>query len=420
MTEVIDIRQGYKVTKIGLMPKDWQLVQIASFNISLTSGVSVNSGDRPKKEGEIGVLKTSSVFDGSFNSNENKVISDPKEVARAKLNPREDTLLISRMNTPELVGACAYIAETRDDLYIPDRLWKGEFNTKVSDVRWLNYLLNSGHYKGQIKNRASGTSNSMKNISKPSFLGIYIPLPTLPEQQKIAEILSTWDKAISTTQNLIEELKLRNKGLAEELLTGKKRLKGFEGIWEEHQLEHYFKEKKETNHSELPLLSIGEIGVYPHTDSNKKDTSNEDKSKYKRISPGDIGYNTMRMWQGRSALSSLEGIVSPAYTIVTPKKNADAEFFAYLFKLDEVIHKFFRKSQGLVSDTLNCKFKDFKIVKVLTPPSIDEQKAITTVLQKAEEELKLYQQQLDTIKEQKKGLMQKLLTGEIRVKTNQQ
>jgi type I restriction enzyme S subunit len=166
------------------------------------------------------------------------------------------------------------------------------------------------------------------------------------------------------------------------------------------------------------LLSVGELGVYPQTESNKKDSSNEDKSKYKRICPGDIGYNTMRMWQGRSALSALEGIVSPAYTIVTPKENASAVFFAYLFKTETLVHLFFRKSQGLVSDTLNCNFKDFKIVKVETPPSIGEQHAIAKFLDQANNEMKGYEQKLATLQLQKKVLMQKLLTGEIRVKTN--
>ena len=72
----------------------------------------------------------------------------------------------------------------------------------------------------------------------------------------------------------------------------------------------------------------------------------------------------MRMWQGRSALSDLEGIVSPAYTVVKPKKNTNSLFFSYLFKMPKMTNLFWRNSQGLVDDTLNCKFKDFSIIKV--------------------------------------------------------
>lgn len=199
------------------------------------------------------------------------------------------------------------------------------------------------------------------------------------------------------------------------LLTGKKRLKGFSGEWKEYHLGDMFTERNETNFNGLILLSIGRHGVYPQSESDKKDTSNEDKSKYKRICPGDIGYNTMRMWQGRSALSGIEGIVSPAYTIVTPKKNADSKFFAYLFKTPKLMNLFWRNSQGLVNDTLNCKFKDFKIVKVYLPEK-DEYTAIANVLHSVDKEIQLLKSKTEKFKEQKKWLMQVMLTGKKRLK----
>ena len=163
------------------------------------------------------------------------------------------------------------------------------------------------------------------------------------------------------------------------------------------------------------MLSItsGE-GVIPRS-GERKDTSSEDKSKYLRICPGDIGYNTMRMWQGVSALSSLEGIVSPAYTICTPKKGIDGEFMAYLFKLPRVINLFYRYSQGLTSDTWNLKYKHFKQIKV-TVPEVDEQKSIARILKFCDEEIDLLKKQAEGYRKQKRGLMQKLLTGKWRVK----
>jgi len=166
---------------------------------------------------------------------------------------------------------------------------------------------------------------------------------------------------------MIAQKELRIKWLILNLLTGKKRLYGFDKNWQEYHLGELFSERNESRFFDLPLLSVGANGVYPQSGSTKKDTSNEDKSKYKRICSGDIGYNTMRMWQGRSALSSLEGIVSPAYTVLSPKENTDSLFFAYLFKTQKMMHLFWRNSQGLVDDTLNCKFKDFSIIKVNLP-----------------------------------------------------
>ena len=255
-------------------------------------------------------------------------------------------------------------------------------------------------------------------INSSDVRTLKIPLPPLPEQRAIAQVLSTADAAIHTTEKLIAQKELRKKWLMQQLLTGKKRLKGFGGEWKEMHLGEMFSERNDTKYINLPLLSIGQNGVYPQDESIKKDTSNEDKSKYKRICPGDIGYNTMRMWQGRSALSILEGIVSPAYTVVTPKKNADSLFFSYLFKLPKMTNLFWRNSQGLVDDTLNCKFKDFSIVKVELPQTKKEQTAIAQVLQAADKEISLIKAKTEKLRELKKGLMQVLLTGKVRLNTN--
>jgi len=266
-----------------------------------------------------------------------------------------------------------------------------------------------------IKYDKYNTGTAQPKLNKEVCSKIPVLLPPLPEQRAIAQVLGTIDQAIQTTERLITQKELRKKWLMQQLLTGKIRLKGFIGEWREMYLGDMFTERKETRCSELPLLSIGQNGVYPQDESIKKDTSNADKSKYKRICSGDIGYNTMRMWQGRSALSELEGIVSPAYTVVTPNKNADSIFFAYLFKIPRMTNLFWRNSQGLVDDTLNCKFKDFRIVKILLPPTKEEQTAIAKVLQTADQEIKLLKTKAEKMREQKNGMMQVLLTGKVRI-----
>jgi type I restriction enzyme S subunit len=145
-----------------------------------------------------------------------------------------------------------------------------------------------------------------------------------------------------------------------------------------------------------------------------KKINNEDKSKYKRIMPDDVGYNTMRMWQGVSAVSTLEGIVSPAYTICIPKHIVDVDFMGYFFKFSTVINFFRRYSQGLVSDTLNLKYNNFSQIKVVIP-DIEEQRRIAQALSAVDNEINQFEKKLKALENQKRGLMQKLLTGEIRV-----
>ncbi|NLK43272.1 MAG: restriction endonuclease subunit S [Tissierellia bacterium] len=254
---------------------------------------------------------------------------------------------------------------------------------------------------------------SLKEIGK-----LLILVPNKIEQQKIAQILSTWDQAIELKEKLIEEKKKQKKGLMQKLLTGEVRLPGFDGEWEEVRLGEILKERNETGYETLELLAItGSRGIVKRDEVDIKDTSSEDKSKYKRIMPLDIGYNTMRMWQGVSGVSKYEGIVSPAYTVLKPTSKIDSFFIGYLFKTPKVINLFKRYSQGLVNDTLNLKYNNFKKIKLFIPKSIHEQKAIAQILSTADKEIELLEKELEQLKLQKKGLMQLLLTGIIRVKS---
>lgn len=323
-----------------------------------------------------------------------------------------DVLFNRTSETVEEIGLSA-VFNGNEEVVFGGFVIRGRPIVNEIDNLFKRYCLRSTIVRNQIIKGGQGAVRT--NIGQGDLSQIKLPLPPLPEQRAIAQVLSTADAAIHTTEKLIAQKELRKKWLMQQLLTGKKRLKGFEGEWKEMHLGEMFTERNETKYYDLSLLSIGQNGVYPQDESVKKDTSNEDKSKYKRICPGDIGYNTMRMWQGRSALSDLEGIVSPAYTVVTPKKNADSLFFSYLFKMPKMTNLFWRNSQGLVDDTLNCKYKDFSIVKVVLPTTKEEQTAIAQVLQAADKEISLLKAKAEKFREQKKGLMQVLLTGKRRL-----
>lgn len=202
----------------------------------------------------------------------------------------------------------------------------------------------------------------------------------------------------------------------EHLVTGEQRLSGFEKKpWREWRLGDLFSERVERDRPDLPLLSItGDRGVIPRDELDRRDISKADKSKYLRIAPGDIGYNTMRMWQGMSALSSIEGIVSPAYTICVPGPDIHGPFAAHLFKLPSVIHLFHRYSQGLVKDTLSLKFPQFAEIRV-TIPGMEEQRAIAELLSTLKREIMLLESLQDTLDRRRRKVAELLLTGKVRV-----
>jgi len=180
--------------------------------------------------------------------------------------------------------------------------------------------------------------------------------------------------------------------------------------WNYVEIGKVFKESNENNRPDLPLYSVTRTkGIIPQEENNKRDTSSSDKSKYKVIHPGDIVYNTMRMWQGVVALSNVEGIVSPAYTVCTPTEDVYGKYAEYLFKTHPMIKLFHRFSQGLVDDTLSLKYENFKKIFMPLPP-FSEQRKIAAILSSVDEAIEKTEAIIEQTEKVKKGLMQQLLT----------
>lgn len=162
--------------KTEKVPFGWINKRLSYLIKSLDAGVSVNSDDRKADIGEYGILKTSAVTNGVFNSDENKVII-ASEIKRAKISPTQDRIIMSRMNTPALVGANAYVPQTREYLFLPDRLWQLTPKEARANMRWLSFVLGSPKYRSMLSSFATGTSNSMKNIAKEDVKSLPILLP---------------------------------------------------------------------------------------------------------------------------------------------------------------------------------------------------------------------------------------------------
>jgi Restriction endonuclease S subunits len=182
--------------------------------------------------------------------------------------------------------------------------------------------------------------------------------------------------------------------------------------WVTRKLGELFRQREETGRDDLRLLSLTDKeGIIPQEESNRKNNASVDRSKYLRVARGDIVYNTMRMWEGRSALATLEGIVSPAYTVCEPCEETNSLFFAHYFKTSQLVAQFARYSQGLVKDTLNLKFEAFARILAATPSPAEQQK-IAECLSTLDELIGAESQKLDALKDHKKGLMQQLFPRE--------
>lgn len=204
----------------------WTVDVLGSVIAALEAGVSVNSVD--EDSGEYGhdecILKTSAVSGGQFLEHECKKIA-PQDIRRARLNPRRNTIIISRMNTPDLVGECGHVEQDYPLLFMPDRLWMTRFapGNRVN-VRWLAYVLSSSEYKERIKSTATGTSGSMKNLSKAALLSLPVSFPKTTEQADIAAVLSDMDAEIAALEAKLAKERQIKQGMMQNLLTGKIRL----------------------------------------------------------------------------------------------------------------------------------------------------------------------------------------------------
>ncbi len=412
MNSDLQNKEGFKKTKLGWIPVEWELKKLKEILIEGRLGGNYRNGEA---NCGIPLIKMGNLDRGTMKTDKIQFLPENADYNNEDVLKKGD-LLFNTRNTLELVGKVAIWKNELHFALYNSNLMRMRFDGNFVESTWyMNYAFNSHYGLSQLRGIATGTT-SVAAIYGRDLNTIKFPLPPLPEQHSIAKLLTSWDTAISKHNQLIAQKELRKKWLMQNLLTGKIRLKGFSGEWKKYYLGDMFSERNERNNNGLSLLSIGQSGVYPQDESVKKDTSNTDKSKYKRICKGDIGYNTMRMWQGRSALSELKGIVSPAYTVLKPRQNTNSLFFSYLFKTPKLINLFWRNSQGLVNDTLNCKYKDFSIVKTIIPEK-EEQTAIAHVLQTADKEIELLKAKTEKLKEQKKGLMQQLLTGRKRLTT---
>lgn len=402
----LELKGNFRESKLGRVPHDWQDIKL----VELFEEVKELTNDTEKfplhsLTIEDGVTPKTERYERSFlitKKEDNYKVVGKDEFVYNPMNLRFGSL--GRHKNVNKVCVSAYY-----NVFRIKNKYKPVFIEHYLKSERMMYLYNS---------IATGSLKEKQRVHFSQFLELELPIPPLWEADKIADILSIWDKAIELNGKLIEQKKGQKKVLMQNLLTGKIRVPGFEGgKWQEVRLGDVMKERKETGHVHLELLAItAQRGIIKRDEVDIKDNSSEDKSKYKRIVPMDIGYNTMRMWQGVSGVSKYEGIVSPAYTILKPTSKVDPHFMGYLFKLPKVVNLFRRYSQGLVDDTLNLKYESFKVIKVEIPQDVKEQEVIAKILNCFDKEIDLLEEELDNVRRQKRGLMQLLLTGKVRVK----
>lgn len=263
----------------------------------------------------------------------------------------------------------------------------------------------------------AASSRKDPNITRSDVCKFPILVPPLSEQRRIAAILSQWDDSLSILSQLIDAKRQQKRGLAEQLLTGKRRLPGFEGEWKETLLGNYIFEISDRNKGSKVdrVLSVTNHSgfVLPQEQFSKR-VASENVSNYKIVRRGQFAYNPSRINVG--SLAKLDrfdiGIVSPLYVVFDCKDELDSNYLLYWLGSPLAESRIKGSVQGSVRDSVSFgALSQFPFAL----PSLAEQNAISTVLSTLDSEISALEALKAKVAEQKRGLMDALLTGRVRV-----
>lgn len=396
---------GYKKTAFGFIPIDWNAKNLGDLG-EIINGLTYSPNDI-HNEGVL-VLRSSNIKDRQL------VYTDNVFVKADKFNPvkKGDILICVRNGSKSLIGKNALITEDAEGYAFGAfmAVFRSDYNN------YLYQIFGTELFQKEIHKNLGATINSINGSDLKLFK---LPIPPLPEQQKITEILSTWDEAISNYKTTINTLKDRNKGLAHQLLTGKKRLSGFNEKWEETTIEQITKNFSNRNKDliDARIYSVtNSNGFVYQSDHFSREVAGDDLTNYKIIRKDEFAYNPARINVGSIAFFTDEiGVISSLYVCFKTNERVTNQYFIEWLKIEKTKHDIERYGEGGVR--IYLWYDLFKKLKI-NLPSIDEQNAIVQVLETANQELKSYETKLEALQLQKKGLMQQLLTGKIRVNVN--
>lgn len=404
-----NIPQGYKNSPLGIIPEEWKVKKLGDVSECF-------SGGTPK-------ASNNEYYDGNI-----------PFIRSGEIHQKNTALFLSELGLTE---SSAKIVEKGDLLIALYGANSGDsaisqingaINQAILCIRPHNLLtsflcpfleLNKNMYIAKYLQGGQG------NLSGDIIKNYIIPIPHLPEQQKIVEVLSTWDKAIEKQSQLIEKLELRKKGLMQQLLTRKKRLPGFSSKWETIKLGDISKRivRRNINEQCTNVVTISaQKGFIRQTDFFNKKVASETIENYYLVKRNEFCYN--KSYSNGFPMGAIKRLKEFDQAVVTTlyicfavqEESISVDFIEQYFSLGLLNRGLMKIANegGRAHGLLNVTPNDFFNINLNLPP-IDEQKAISSILFNAHNEIILAKNKFKALQEQKKGLMQVLLTGKKRV-----
>ena len=386
-------------------PSSWSECQFGAVIDTIEAGVSVRSYD--SSTALPAVLKTSALGNGRFDCTQRKSIV-AEDLSRARTEVRPDSLLISRMNTPALVGMVGYVSHAPESVFLPDRIWR--VPGKRVNLQWLGYMLSSTALSSQIRELATGTSGSMKNIPKQRLLELTIPTPLLTEQRAIAEVLSGFDEHLANLDELIAKKKAIRDGSIEELISGNRRLEGFTEDWASYSLGEIATVRREVLEASIPDVDIELENLLPREGRLTGDISYRTAASLAFYS-GDVLFGRLRPYLRKYWLADRSGVRSGEIWALVAGDVIVPLFLFHLVRSNQFI--------SAANLTMGTKMPraDWQHMKdrVFRIPSIREQNAIAASLSALDNEIEALSDERAKVELLKLGAMDDLLTGHVRL-----
>jgi len=414
-----------KKTKFGLVPNDWRVASLSDLieGNYILEHIDGNHGSLyPKKhefvEEGVPYIGANSIIENKINFDNVRFLTEERSDEMQKGIAVPNDVLFAHNAT---VGPVALLGNEYEKVILSTTLTLYRTNNEIIRSIYLLHYMQSSYYKKQYeKVMKQSTRNQIPITMQRNFDFI---LPPKQEQDKISAILSAWDKAIELKQQLIDLKREQKKGLMQKLLTGEVRLPGFNEEWKVMKLEKLCSKMKSggtpksTNPKfyggEIPLVKVNDITRQGKILKDAETTITEQgliNSSAWLVPANSILYS-MYASIGFVSINKMPVTTNQAIMSMIPNDDVNIDFLYYqLVKYKTKVNSIIETgTQG----NLNAKLvKSFSIHL----PQYEEQLAIATILNAAESHIELLENELDALKEQKKGLMQQLLTGKTRVK----
>ncbi|CAC9631470.1 Type I restriction-modification system, specificity subunit S [uncultured Gammaproteobacteria bacterium] len=420
MDKNLHIPQGYRQTEVGVIPDDWEVVRLGKIG-NFIGGGTPSTKIKEYWNGSIPWVSSSDLTEENiYQIHKHRFITDSAiRKSATKKVPKNSVLIVSRVGVGKVAINKDIICTSQDfQSLIPGN----------NNCIFLAYLI-----KDKAKLLASyNQGTSIKGFVSSDLKNLQIPLPPKQEQQKIADILTTWDNAINQQTTLIEKKQQLKKGLMQQLLTAKTRFSEFSDDWEIAKLGDIGEFKtssvnKKIVKGEKLVQLVNYMNVYKHENisnssiknlmtvsANKTQLDSSNLRKNDMLftpsseTPDDIGHSIVIFEDLENTLYSYH------LTRFRPKLKLNIIYSHYFCNTHYILKQISKVATGSTRFTISIN--DFSQILVKLPSSTKEQQKIAQDLTLADDEITKLQTELALLKTQKKGLMQQLLTGKIRIK----